>query len=240
MSIGMNEIINGDCREVLPRIEKADLILTDPPYNIKFRGYNSYPDNMSEGEYVDMIRRLRDAAHAVAVIQYPEETMRLIVPALGTPDEVIAWCYNSNINRRFRLVSIYGRKPDFSRVLQPYKNPEDKRVQALIQRGSSGTPLYDWWSDIQLVKNVSNEKTLHPCPIPEKLVERLILMLTDPGQLVVDPFAGGGTVPFVAKKLGRKFYGVEKDPAYCDVARKRLDTLDVVTRIPIERSSTRD
>jgi hypothetical protein len=76
--------------------------------------------------------------------------MKYVIPALGVPDEVLAWCYNSNINRRFRLISIYGKKPDFSRVKQPYKNPTDKRVKTLIDSGSEaltymiGLVIFNW------------------------------------------------------------------------------------------------
>ena len=216
------KLINGDCLEVLPTLPKADLILTDPPYNIGFK-YNAYQDRLPDADYIAMLKTLRGYCDCFAVIQYPEETMRFVAPALGMPDEVIAWCYNSNIGRRFRLVSIYGRKPDYSREKQPYKNPNDKRVKKLIDAGSVGTNLYDWWQDIQLVKNVSGEKTEHPCPIPEKLAERLIKLLTLPGEVVTDPFAGGGTVPHVANRMGRVAYGIEIDPVYFGIAQERVN-----------------
>ena len=215
-------IVFGDCREVLKTLPRARLILTDPPYNIGFSGYGCHDDNMEPSEYIAMIATLKQYADIVAVIQYPEETMRFVVPALGVPDEVLAWCYNSNISRQFRLVSIYGGLPDRSRVLQPYKNPNDKRVKKLIDSGSRGTPIYDWFSDIQLVKNVSIEKSCHPCPIPERLAERMISMLTTEGDIVLDPFAGGGTVPCVAQRMGRIGVGIEKDPIYFQSAVERF------------------
>lgn len=216
-------IFTGDCREVLPKIKRADLILTDPPYNIGFDYGGGYQDKMADCEYISMISSLRNHAACVAVIQYPEETAKYITPALGVPDEVIAWCYPSNIGRRFRLISIFGRKPDYSKEKQPYKNPNDKRVKKLIEAGSSGTNLYDWWSDINLVKNVSYEKTEHPCPIPEKLVARIISILTEVGDTVVDPFAGSGTVPFVANTLGRVGIGIEMSERFSLIAKNRIN-----------------
>lgn len=213
----------GDMRQVLPPLPEVDLILTDPPYNIGFK-YNTHDDSMSDDDYISMLRTMRDRARTVAVIQYPEETAKYVTPALGVPDEVIAWCYRSNIGRRFRLVSIFGQVPDYAREKQPYRNPDDKRVRALIQEGSEGTPLYDWWTDIELVKNVSAEKTEHPCPIPERLAARLINLLTLPGETVLDPFSGGGTVPSVAVRMGRKGVGIEKDPKYHAIALARFTT----------------
>ena len=48
--------------------------------------------------------------------------------------------------------------PDFKKVKQPYKNLHDKRIKKLIENGSEGARLYDWFDDIELVKNVSKEK----------------------------------------------------------------------------------
>lgn len=211
-------IQNKDWREAGLR---GDLVVTDPPYNIGFR-YGAYSDKMADADFVAMLARLREVAPVLAVIMYPEETARYVTPALGVPDAVMAWCYNGNIPRRFRLVSIFGGKPDRTRVKQPYKNPTDKRVAELIRGGSEGTPIYEWFSDIQLVKNVSEEKTAHPCPIPEALAERLILLLSEPGQTVVDPFAGSGTVGVAALRHGRRFLGAELDPAYVKIAQERL------------------
>jgi len=118
---------------------KADFVVTDPPYNIGFK-YGSYSDNYDAGEYIALLAKMRDISTRLVVIQYPEETMRYLVPALGVPEISLAWCYNSNIPRRFRLVNFYGFRPNLSKVKQVYKNPNDKRVKALIDAGSEGTP----------------------------------------------------------------------------------------------------
>lgn len=219
-----NKIYLGDFRDIFGykfqdfNFSNATFI-SDPPYNINFK-YNKYKDNFTDEEYIEMMSEFQECKSVF--IHYPEEVMRYFVPSMGIPDEVIAWCYNSNINRRFRLINFYNCKPDFSKVKQPYKNPTDKRVKKLIEQGSKGTNIYDWWSDIQLVKNVSKEKTKHPCPIPEKLIERIILMTTEKGDLVVDPFCGGGTVCLVAQKLGRNYIGCEIDEKYFNIAEQRL------------------
>jgi DNA modification methylase len=224
-------ILHNDKFQNIINREGIDLILTDPPYNIGFK-YPNYDDNLSDQDYIDMIKLFK--GFKSAIIQYPEETMRYVVPALGVPDKVITWCYNANYNikmagKRYyhfhRLISIYNTYPDFTRVKQPYKNLKDKRIQARMAAGSEGTNLYDWFSDIQIVKNVSKEKTIHPCPIPEKLIERLILLLTNEGDTIFDPFMGCGTVPYVAKKLNRNYIGCEIDKTYFDVAVKRVASI---------------
>jgi site-specific DNA-methyltransferase (adenine-specific) len=65
------------------------------------------------------------------------------------------------------------------------------------------------------------ENTDHPTQKPEKLVAKLILASSHPGQVVLDPFLGSGTTAVVAKKLGRKYIGIELDEEYCCLAQKR-------------------
>jgi site-specific DNA-methyltransferase (adenine-specific) len=212
------KLINGNCLDHLD--EQVDLVLSDPPYNIGFT-YNEYDDAMTEESYVEMLSRFQYPFRTV-MIHYPEETMQYLVPALGVPEEVMVWCYNSNIGRQSRLINFFNCKPDKSKVLQPYKNPTDKRVAELIRKGRKGTPIYDWFSDIQLVKNVSKDKTAHPCPVPVALMERIILMTTKEGDTVMDPFMGSGTTGIACRNLNRKFIGIEIDKKYFEIAKGRL------------------
>lgn len=216
----LNQIVTGDARELAKRIDPdSAIIVTDPPYNIGF-GYDTWGDNLSEENYIEMLCAFQ--MFRSVVIHYPEETMRYVLPALGIPDHVGAWCYNSNIRRRFRLINYYGAVPDYTRLRQPYKNPTDKRVQELMANGNGGSELYEWWTDIQLVKNVSDEKTEHPCPIPERLAERIILLISNPGDVILDPFCGSGTIPAMAKKNGRQYIGFEISERYAQLARDRV------------------
>jgi site-specific DNA-methyltransferase (adenine-specific) len=223
----MDEIIEGDMRSILAGMDpddagEVDLVLTDPPYNIGFGGYDSHNDNMPDEEYIEMLAELQ-RFRRVVVIHYPEEMMRLVLPALGNPDHVGTWCYSSNLPRRFRLIAYFGLTPDYTRLQQPYKNPSDARVRQLIAEGHKGSALYEWWDDIQLVKNVSSEKTEHPCPVPVRLMERIILLTTNPGDVVLDPFVGSGTTAVAAKRNGRRFVGIEVSAHYALLARQRLD-----------------
>jgi site-specific DNA-methyltransferase (adenine-specific) len=70
------------------------------------------------------------------------------------------------------------------------------------------------------------ENTDHPTQKPEKLLAKIILASSDEGDVVFDPFLGSGTTSVVAKKLGRKFVGVEKNLEYCCLAEKRLEVAE--------------
>lgn len=78
------------------------------------------------------------------------------------------------------------------------------------------------WTDLTVPFWSMPENTDHPTQKPEKLLARIILASSDPGDLVLDPFLGSGTTSVVAKKLGRKYVGVELDETYCCLAEKRL------------------
>ena len=223
----LNKIYLGDFSKFLNDIQETsiDMIVTDPPYNIGFR-YNSYQDNMSGEEYTEMLCNFQQLP--LAIIHYPEETMKYIVPALGVPSEVAVWCYNSNLSRQSRLINFYNCNVDFNKVKQPYKNPTDKRIKKLIDGGSQGTRLYDWFSDIQIVKNVSKDKTEHPCPVPVKLMERIILLTTNEGDVVLDPFMGSGTTAIAAMSTNRKYIGFEIDEHYYNLACQRINEYNVL------------
>ena len=219
------ELYNEDFRNKLSSIGEDFTIITDPPYNINFK-YDSYEDNLPDEEYIELIAELKN--YKLAIIHYPEETMKYFVPALGVPDEVNVWAYNSNLpGRQSRLINYYNTKPDYNKVLQPYKNPNDKRVKAQIAKGRTGVRSYDWFSDIQLVKNVSKQKYNHPCPIPVKLMERIILLTTNEGDLVVDPFMGSGTTGVAAINTTSRFVGFEIDTKYYNMASERLAEEDL-------------
>jgi site-specific DNA-methyltransferase (adenine-specific) len=70
-----------------------------------------------------------------------------------------------------------------------------------------------------------NGKKVHSTQKPEALLYRVILASSNPGDVVLDPFFGSGTTGAVAKKLKRNYIGIELEPAYIDIARKRIDTL---------------
>jgi site-specific DNA-methyltransferase (adenine-specific) len=87
------------------------------------------------------------------------------------------------------------------------------------------------WTDISVPFWSMPENTDHPTQKSEKLLAKIILASTNPGDLILDPFAGSGTTAVVAKKLGRKFVAIESDEKYCMLALKRLDLAESDTSI---------
>ena len=197
------------------------LTITDPPYNQKYH-YSKYEDNLSEEDYIQLLSNIPIPC---VIIHYPEETINILPKAIRAKcEQVVSWVYNSNTGKQSRLISWWGCKPDFSKVRQPYKNPNDKRIAKRIREGKEGAKLYDWW-EIEQVKNVSAQKTAHPCQIPEEVIRRIILTTAKENQPIIDVFAGSGTTLMVAKKLGFDAVGYEIDPDYFLIMKNRLNIL---------------
>lgn len=222
-----HELIHGDCTKILPDIrhelfkkQQKYIVVTDPPFNVGYK-YNTYKDRMSEEDYREMLYEIFcwDSAPSV-VVHYPEQLYQLAVDMGRPPARVVSWVYNTNNRRQHRDIAFFGIYPDFKRVLQPYKNPNDKRIQRLIANGSLGTPIYDWWN-INIVKNTSKEKTAHPCQMPLSVMQNVIGILPD-DYIIVDPFMGSGTTGVACRQLNRKFIGIELDKEYYDIACKRI------------------
>ena len=211
------KLINDDFRNcTIPK----GITITDPPYNQGY-AYNEYKDKISEIEYLSLLSKIPTPC---VIIHYPEETINLLPKAINSKcEQVVCWVYNSNTGKQSRLISWWGCKPDFSKDRQPYKNLEDKRIRERILRGQTGSKLYDWW-EINQVKNVGNEKTQHPCQIPEKVIKQIILTTIKKKETIIDVFAGSGTTSKVALELGYESISYEIDKKYYEIARNRIET----------------
>jgi DNA modification methylase len=200
---------------------KKFIIVTDPPYNMDYH-YNSYEDNLPEEDYYDLLDQVFfSRRNPFVVIHYPESLYKISFQCGVFPEKVVSWVYNSNTPKQHRDIAFFGVKPDFTKVIQPYKNPNDKRIQERIARGIEGGKLYDWW-EVNQIKNVSEEKFDHPCQIPLEIMKRIIGILPK-DYIIVDPFMGTGTTGVACKELGYDFIGVEIDEKYFEIANKRLN-----------------
>jgi DNA modification methylase len=148
------------------------------------------------------------------------------------------------LSGRYEVLLWFTRTDDYVFHLDPIRVPAKypgKTHYKGARRGQpSGNPLgknpsdvwrvvaEDWESglwDIPNVKANHPEKTLHPCQFPIEVVERCVLALTDPGDWVLDPFAGVGSALLAALLHGRRAFGCEKEAEYVAIANRRLDDL---------------
>jgi DNA modification methylase len=122
-----------------------------------------------------------------------------------------------------RRANPVGKLPDDTWVLRPQED------------GSFFGPADDTWY-VSRVCGTFKERGEHPCQMPLALLERIVRVSSNPGDLVLDPFAGSGTTLAAAKKLGRDYYGVELSDDYVERIRDRLGRVVVDEEVTVERA----
>ncbi|MFW6125418.1 MAG: DNA-methyltransferase [Pirellulales bacterium] len=111
-----------------------------------------------------------------------------------------------------RRANAAGKLPDDTWVLRPQEEP-----RAFL-------PDTDTWYFARVCGTFKEREGWHPCQMPEQLLGRIIRVASNPGDLVLDPFAGSGTTLVVAKKLNRRWLGFELSEQYAGQAQKRLES----------------
>ena len=104
-----------------------------------------------------------------------------------------------------------GRLPDDTWILRPQELQQEFGFDK------------DTWNVSRVCGTFKEREGWHGCQMPEAILERVILVSTNEGEKVFDPFLGSGTTAVVAKKLDRQFMGFELSPEYIDLCRKRLE-----------------
>jgi DNA modification methylase len=189
-------IICGDCREILPTLGKVDAVVTDPPYGIGWE-YLGYKDSFTAWcALVDgIIPAAREISKITVVAVGPIEAERHI---MGHHDPVWRVCwYRGSTGARCPI---------------GFRDWETNFVW-----GSAPKPMHDFFHAVPELRDLG-----HSCPKPVEWGEWFVSRVSPVGGVVVDPFLGSGTTGVAAVKLGRKFIGIEIEPKYFDIARRRI------------------
>ncbi|MCL5029247.1 MAG: site-specific DNA-methyltransferase [Bacteroidetes bacterium] len=131
------------------------------------------------------------------------------------------WFFTMNDKFTFNVDDVKIKR----KVLAPYKT-NDGKPKDWENHGEENfriTHPSNIWTDITIPFWSMPENTDHPTQKPEKLLAKIILASSNPGDIIFDPFLGSGTTAVAAKKLGRNFSGIELDEEYCCLAEKRLE-----------------
>lgn len=255
-----DKTINGDMAGVLPLMPDsfADLIIVDPPYNLS-KDFNGMKFRArSDDEYEAYLRSwLPEVCRKLR----PGGTMYVCGDWKCTSAIQRVLGENLTIINRITWQREKGRgaksnwKNGMEDIWMAVKNPKDYLfdVEAVKMKRKVIAPYRvdgvakDWdetedgnfritypsnfWDDISVPFWSMPENTDHPTQKPEKLYAKLVLASSRPGDMVFDPFLGSGTASVVAKKLGRRYCGIEINEEYCLYAVKRLRMADGDTSI---------
>ena len=254
-----NVILEGDCVSEMARLpdKSVDMIFADPPYNLQLGGDLFRP----EGSRVDAVDDDWDKFDSLAAYddftrEWLEQARRVL------KDDGTIWVIGSyhNIYRVGALLQdaefwilndIVWRKsnpmPNFRGTR--FTNAHETLIWCAKDEKARYTFNYramkalnddlqmrsDWFLPIcaggERVKGEDGSKA-HPTQKPEALLYRILLACTKPGDVVLDPFFGTGTTGAVARRLGRRWIGIEREPAYVKVARERI-----ASTLPLDESA---
>jgi site-specific DNA-methyltransferase (adenine-specific) len=244
--------IHGDSIQVLPLLPPAsiDLLIADPPYNLNKTYNGSAFPKQSEAEYeawtdawVELVVPLLKPTASIYVcsewrssgviqrvlerhfivknrITWEREKGRGAARNWKNNSEDIWFCVVSE-DYYFDVEAVKQKR----RVVAPYRdgNGQPKDWTEEPDGAFRVTHPSNLWTDITVPFWSMPENTDHPTQKPEKLIAKLILASSRPGDVVLDPFLGSGATSVVAKKLGRQYIGIEKEETYCLLAEKRLE-----------------
>ena len=246
MTLKLNTIVNADCLDWLARQREpfADLIFADPPFNIGYK-YDVYEDRKAYDEYHDWTKRWIEACKGVlkptgsfwiAIGDDYAAEVRLIGREAGLHlRNWVIWHYTFGQQTKTKFARSHTHLFYFvndpktftfnAPVLRTFSDRQ--RVYKDRRANEAGKLPDDTWNEFPRVCGTFGERRgWHPCQMPETILSRILLASSHPGDVVLDPFAGSGTTLVAAKKLSRKFVGVEISDAY---TAKILDRLKEVS-----------
>ena len=249
LAVRDNSVLVGDCAEEMARLPDAsvDLVFADPPYNLQLGGELLRPNNTRVdgvddawdkfAGFVEYDRFTRDWLVGARRLLKPDGALWVIgsyhnIYRVGAILQDLGyWILNDIVWRKTNpMPNFRGRR---------FTNAHETLLWCARSRESRYTFNYesmktlneelqmrsDWLMPLcggsERLKGDDGRKA-HPTQKPEALLHRVLMASTRPGDLVLDPFFGTGTTGAVAKHLGRRFIGIERDPGYAALARERI------------------
>ena len=257
MSQFQTDVIHrGDCIEILKSLPDAsvDMVFADPPYNLQLGGDLLRPDNSKVDAVDDDWDKFGSFAEYDAFTRaWLTECRRVLKPegsiwVIGSYHNVFRlgvavqdlgfWVLNDIIWRKSNpMPNFKGTRftNAHETLIWAAKSRDQKRYtfnyDALKAFNEDTQMRSDWTLALctgeERLKDDNGQKA-HPTQKPEGLLHRVLLAASKPGDVVLDPFFGTGTTGAAAKRLGRRFIGIERDEAYARLARERIEKVTPV------------
>jgi len=228
----------------------VQLVVTSPPYNIgkRYEAKLALDDYLDLQRQVirECVRVLKDSGSICWQvgnhIAGEAEILPLDIPLHGIFEAEglklrnrVVWHFEHGLHckkrfsGRYEVIMWYTKGDDYRFDLDPIRVPQKypgKRYYKGPKAGElSGNPLGKNPTDVWIFPNVKHnhpEKTVHPCQFPVELADRLVLSMTDPDDIVLDPFAGVASALAAALQRGRRACGAEISAEYVEISRRRI------------------
>lgn len=252
VSASENAIFGIDVEQFLDSLPKKpifDLVVTSPPYNIgkeyekkvELKKYLTWQERIIKKIYV----RLKETGSICwqvgnyvdngSIVPLDFELAPIFKRLKMQLRNRIIWHFGHGLHSkkrfsgRYEVVLWYTKTDNYTFNLDPVrvpaKYPGKRHFKGPHKGELSGNPLGKNPEDVWEIPNVKSnhiEKTSHPCQFPVGLIERLVLSMTNEGEIVFDPFAGTSSSGVAAIVHGRKFWGCEIVDEYLDISQNRL------------------
>ena len=241
----LNRIVHGDCLRVLRDFpdNSVDIAFADPPFNLG-KKYNNVKDTLDLQEYLDWCEqwigelvRVTKPTGSIFLHNIPKwlTYYTTTLNKIAHFKHWISWDaptapMGKTLQPAHYGILFYAKESDknkFYEIRYPHKRCRKCGYLHKDYGGKKemlhpfGPLLSDVWTDIHRIKH-NKYRDDHPCQLPVHLLERLILMSTDEGDIVLDPFSGTGTTALAARRLGRNFIGIELDKEYVQISKEKL------------------
>ena len=249
-----NKIINGDCLVELKKIPDRtfDLVFADPPYNLQLKNKLTRPDSSEVNAVNDKWDQFESfEKYDEFTISWLKECKRILkkngalwvigsyhnIFRLGTAIQNLGfWILNDVVwNKNNPMPNFRGTRFTNAHETLIWSSKDKKskytfNYQSLKCLNDDLQMRSDWTFPICNGKErlKKNGKKVHSTQKPEALLHRIILSTTNKDDIILDPFLGTGTTAVVAKKLGRKYFGIEKDKKYFKAANERINKAKVI------------
>lgn len=257
---GVDEIHAGDCIQLLRSLPDgcAQLVIADPPYNLgpRFGVAKEWVHDPTWlnwcGEWLSECQRVltEDGNLFVYGIHHYLCLLHVRLYEMGMSyRRQIIWHYENgfttyrrNLATHYEPILWFSKEADsyFREIREPYKST-DRLRHKITKNGKVWTPHPDgrlagdvWTFPTLAGRRFRDEKVDHPTQKPLTLTHRIVGHFSEPGSLVVVPFAGSGTECVSALQNGRHFWGAEIKSEYVDLSRKRLDAAISEPTLPLE------
>ena len=236
-------LYNGDCIEILKTLKpnSVDLIFADPPYFLSNGGKSilngkvvsvnkgHWDDKLIYNNHLDFTKEWIKLAYNVLKWSgsiWISGTIHNIFDVKRFLDEIGFKIINIVVwHKSDPPPLIYKNKLKFSYELIIWASKGSKHVFNYDDMFKiNNDELQDVWT-IPAVQMCEKKFGYHPTQKPEALLERIIKACSNPGDTVLDPFNGSGTTCFVAKKLNRKYIGIEKEKEYFNISKRRIESI---------------
>ncbi len=245
---GLVDVIHcGDALEILDKYpdNSVDLVFADPPYNLN-KDYGSYEDGTEEQHYIEWCNawlseyaRILKPTGSLYALNLPRWAMHqaaFLNQRLHFQNWIV---WNALSEPRGKLMPAHYGLLFYTKHAANFTFNYDEvggldsrhyclRAGCIRDRKKSGEDdketLTDIWWDIHRIRH-KKDRDWHPCQLPDALMERIIRLSSNPGDIVLDALCGAGTTPVIAAKLGRRYVGIDIDPDYVAITEEKLRSI---------------